>query len=124
MLPMEFDRQILGSLPLPGDDQVKLVLQVLNGVLVRRVLPYFKSKRGTDPLLVAQVGERLLTVRQEDEAGRMRTVSLVNVTLGRWSIHIHERIFDYLAFVIPGDPDSRLGKVPSKNARCWPSLSS
>ncbi len=110
MFPMEFDRQILNSLPFPGEDQVKIVMQVLKAILARRVFPYFKTKRGTDPLLVARVGERLGLVRLEDESSRVRTVSLVDVRSDRWSILIHERIFDYLAFVIPSDSEMRLGE--------------
>ncbi|HBD07167.1 MAG TPA: ATP-dependent protease [Syntrophobacteraceae bacterium] len=110
MLPLEFDRQILSSLPLPGEDQAKIVLQVLKSILSRRIFPYFKTKRGTDPLLVARVEERLELVRLEDETNRIETVSLVDIGADRCRILIHERIFDYLAFVIPSDPETRLSE--------------
>lgn len=110
MLPLEFDRQILSSLPLPGEDQLQVVVQVLKGILARRVFPYFKIKRGTDPLLVARVEQRLDIVRLEDETNRIGTVSLVDVGAESRRILIHERIFDYLAFVIPSDPETRLGQ--------------
>ncbi len=109
MFPVEFDRHILSSLPLPGEEQIKVVAQTLRAVLLRRVLPHFKTRRGTDPLLLARVGEQLAFARLEDETNRVRTVSLVDIRPDRWSVHIHERIFDYLAFVIRGDTELHLG---------------
>ncbi|NTW36756.1 MAG: ATP-dependent protease, partial [Syntrophobacteraceae bacterium] len=109
MFPVEFDRRILSSLPLPGEDQINIVAQTLRAVLLRRVLPYFKTRRGTDSLLLARVGEQLAFARLEDETNRVSTVSLVDIRPDRWSVQIHERIFDYLAFVIHGDTESHLG---------------
>ena len=49
--------------------------------------------------------------RLEDEENRVRVVSLLTQQNQDWFIHIHERIFDYLAFVIPTNPESRLGEA-------------
>jgi ATP-dependent Lon protease len=105
---MEFDHRLLDSLPLPDTEEIKRVIQVLKAIAVRRVLPYFKKKRGTDPSLIARIREGLIIQRLEDEANQIRIVSLVSGKDNRYIIHIHERVFDYLAFVIPSDPESRL----------------
>ena len=35
-----------------------------------------------------------------------------------WLIDIHERVFDFVAFVIPSDPDAKLGShVPGKKGK-------
>jgi len=83
--------------------------QLLRSVIMRRVIPYFKGKKGTDPALLFRVGEHLSIQRLEDEDHRIRAVSFVTHEDQRWRLFIHERVFDYLAFVIPIDPDSRLG---------------
>ena len=75
----------------------------------RRILPYFRTKRGTDPLLLGHVPEQLTITRMEDENNRIRTVSTVSGRDKGWAIKVHERIFDFLSFVIPSGPDSRLG---------------
>ena len=48
MFPTAFDRQILASLPLPGDEHRKRVLNVLQAMVSRRILPYFKRRRGVE----------------------------------------------------------------------------
>ena len=109
MFPMEFDRRVLESLPLPEEEGVRRILGVLRTVVMRRVLPYFREKRGTDPTLIARVDSLLSIQRLEDDTGGIHIVSLLFPREKGWIIHIHERIFDYLAFVIPSDPESRLG---------------
>ena len=109
MFPMAFDRQILASLPLPGDEHRKRVLNVLQAMVSRRILPYFKRRRGTDAIVVARVSERLAIRRLEDERGCVQVMSLLTPEGEGRVIQIHERLFDYLAFVIPSDPESRLG---------------
>jgi ATP-dependent Lon protease len=109
---MEFDHRLLDSLPLPDTEEIKRVIQVLKAIAVRRVLPYFKKKRGTDPSLIARIREGLSIQRLEDEENQIRIVSLVSGKDNRYIIHIHERVFDYLAFVIPSDPESRLSEGP------------
>ncbi|MBM3302620.1 MAG: ATP-dependent protease, partial [Deltaproteobacteria bacterium] len=109
MFPMEFDHLILDSLPLPDEEDMSRVTQILEAMIVRRVLPYFKRKRGTDPILAARVAESVKIRRMDDGDNRVRCVSLLSREDKLWTIDIHERIFDYLAFVIPSDPQSRLG---------------
>lgn len=109
MFPMAFDRQILASLPLPGDEHGRRVLQVLQAMVTRRILPYFKRKRGTNTIVLARVSDHLAIRRLEDEGSHVEVMSLLVPEGKGWVIQIHERLFDYLAFVIPSDPESRLG---------------
>ena len=117
MFPMEFDHKILDSLPFPEDEGIKRVLQILKTVCVARIMPHFRNKRCTDSTLIARVSSLYTIQRMEDEEKRIATVSLVSKKNGRWTISIHERIFDYLAFVIPSNPASRLGGKTSEEAK-------
>ncbi len=110
MFPMEFDSRILATLPLPGDERIKNVIQLLRAIVVRRVLPYFRSKRGTDPLRLGHVPDHLTITRLEDENNRIRIVSIISAADHDWNLKIHERIFDFLSFVLPTDPEARLGE--------------
>lgn len=110
MFPMEFDHRALSSLPLPTGEGIKRLSSVLKAMVLRRVLPHFKRKRGTDPILLARVGDRVAIRRMEDDEKLVRVISFVRREEGGPLIEIHERIFDYLAFVIPSDPEKRLGE--------------
>jgi hypothetical protein len=108
MLPMTFNRKVLETLFTQDGEGVQRVLHVLHAIIVKRVLPYFK-KRGTDATLLARISQQVAIQRLEDEGDRIRIISLLFREQGGWVMGIHERIFDYLAFVIPSDPASRLG---------------
>ena len=109
MFPMSFDYKVLETLPLQDKEGVNRILSILRALTIRRVLPYFRNKRGTNPAAVARVNDHLTLHRMEDEDNSIHTVSLVSEKEKGWTLHIHERVFDYLAFVIPSDPESRLG---------------
>ena len=109
MFPMEFDHRLLEGVPLLDDEGKKRVFHILHILMAHRVLPHFRSSRGTDPTLINRIGDRITIGRLEDESNRIRAVSLVFAQDDRWLIQIHERIFDYLAFAIPADPESRIG---------------
>ena len=110
MFPVEFDRAVLASLPLTDEDDVNRVTKILEAIVSRRVIPYFRRSRGTDPILLRSVNEKLSIVRLEDDLTQIQSVTLITRHDGKWTLHIHERVFDYLAFVIPSQPESRLGK--------------
>jgi endopeptidase La len=110
MFPMEFDHTMLDGLPLPTEEDIRRVMHVIRAVIGRRVMPYFRKSRGTDPITVARISEHLEIARLEDEGNRIRCVDLVVRKDSTWTIFIHERVFDYLAFVIPSSPDTRLGE--------------
>ena len=107
--PMGYDRKVLNSLPAPDEESIRRIGQILRTIILRRVMPYFRKKRGTDPILVSRVSGAFTTDRLEDEEDRIHAVSLVCRKDDEWIIYVHERVFDYLAFVIPSDPESRLG---------------
>lgn len=110
MFPMEFDHTVLDTLPLPAEEDIERVSRILKAIVSRRVMPYFRKNRGTDAITISQVGEHLVLQRLEDPSNRVRGVSLVTREEKKWLVHIHERVFDYLAFVIPGHPEARLGE--------------
>ena len=117
MFPMEFDSQVLSTLPLPGGERIQSVLQVLKVIVLRRVLPYFKRTRGTDSLRLGEISEHLSMVRFEDEENRVRLISLLTGKGPHRSVLIHERVFDYLSFVIPSDPESTLGGASAEERK-------
>ncbi|MBW2072662.1 MAG: AAA family ATPase, partial [Deltaproteobacteria bacterium] len=109
MLTMQFDRRILATLPFPDDETVKRIGHILSSIVEARVMPYFKKRRGTDSIVIARLLDRLTIRRFEDEQGRVQLVSMIFKENANWQLAIHESIFDYLAFVIPSDPEARLG---------------
>ncbi|AFM26887.1 S16 family serine protease [Desulfomonile tiedjei] len=109
MFPIEFDHRVLDSLPVPDDDDITRIVQILKAVVIRRVIPYLKKKKGTDPIASAGMVEHLSVERLEDADNRIRVVSFVTKKNNKYTIHIHERVFDYFVFVIPTDPESHLG---------------
>ncbi|ROQ93364.1 S16 family serine protease [Desulfosoma caldarium] len=103
MFPVTFDRQVLEGLPYPEEDDITRVLGVLKTVMEQRVLPYFRTRRGTDPRHSALVMDRVRLERLEDDQRVIAPLSLLLRRDAQWIIAIHERLFDYLAFVLPGD---------------------
>jgi endopeptidase La len=114
MFPVEFDYRILNTLPVPTAERTGSVSNLLDTILVRRVIPYFKNKRGSDPLRLARAHEQLSILRLEDENNLVRIVSLLTRGDQQWKVQVHERIFDYICFSLPGDADARLGEGPSE----------
>ncbi len=117
MFPMEFDHKVLDSLPMPEEEDIRRVVQILKAIASARILPYFRKKRVTDATLTARLLSRLSLERLEDEDNRIPLVSLISPKEGQRSILLHERVFDYLAFVIPSNPDSRLGGKSMEEAK-------
>lgn len=109
MFPLEFDHNLLETLPVPEPESINNVLRILKTVASGRVFPYFRNRRGTDPTLIARTTERLAIQRLEDPENRVGITSLVSKKDQGWVIQIHERVFDFMAFVLPSDPESRLG---------------
>lgn len=109
MFPMELDHQILKSLPLPNEQGVRSVLHVLESILAQRIVPYFRNHRGSDLIQLARVKQNLGIYRMEDEDGEVRMVSVLTKTDHGWAVGIHERLFDYIAFVVPLKPEFVIG---------------
>lgn len=113
MFPLEFAHSVLDSLPVPVKEDVERVTQVIKSIIVRRVVPHFKKKRGTDPILASRVEQGVMAERLEDNENRVRAVDLVIRGEEGWSINLHERVFDYLAFVIPSHLQSTSTDCPA-----------
>jgi ATP-dependent Lon protease len=109
MFPMSFDYKVLETLPLQDKEGVNRVISILRTIAVRRVMPHFRNRRGTDPSAFSRIHDHLSLHRLEDEENSVHTVSLVTRNDQGWRLLIHERVFDYLGFVIPSDPKSRIG---------------
>lgn len=109
MIPIEFDHTLLDGLPLPGEEVQRRVVGVLKAIVGRRVMPHFRKIHGTDATVTARISDNLSIRRLEDEKNRVRTVGVLFRREGQWVLSIHERIFDYLAFIMPTDAESRLG---------------
>ncbi|MFC1836418.1 S16 family serine protease [Thermodesulfobacteriota bacterium] len=109
MVPIEFDHTLLDTLPLPTKEDSARVVKIIRTIVGKRIIPFFRKNRGTDPIVAARVMNRLQIRRLDDNANRVRCVSLVTEEDGKGIIHIHERIFDYLSFVLPSHPESTLG---------------
>lgn len=103
MFPVTFDRQVLEGLPYPEEEDIARVLEVLKNIIERRVLPHFRTRRGTDPRHSAVVMTRVRIERLEDDQRVIAPLSLLLRRDDNWIIAVHERFFDYLAFVLPSD---------------------
>ncbi len=109
MFPIKFDHKTLETLPVPDGKRIKEVLKLLRTIALTRVMTYFKNRRGTDPTAIARLADRFMIRRMEDDERCVSIVSLLSRKEGSFVIDVHERIFDYIAFVIPGDPQARIG---------------
>lgn len=105
MLPMEFDPQILGTVPRPSDRAAERVAQTLQSILTRKVFPHFRLRKGTDLIHLSFLKQNLDISRMEDEDNRIRIVSVLTRSGSRWTINVHERVFDHMAFVASAKPD-------------------
>jgi hypothetical protein len=67
MFPLEFDYETLATLPVPNNEDIRRVRQILEAIITRRVIPYFKKKRGTDSIVLAKAMKNFSVARLEDE---------------------------------------------------------
>jgi ATP-dependent Lon protease len=116
MLPLTYDRNVLSSPSLMYEDAAGRLLKVLRAVVDRRVLPRFEASDDVDPVQLARAAERVTLARLEDVDGSLSLVSLVTAQPAGWTIHIHERVFDYFAFGLPLNPLQAFDS-PTREAR-------
>ncbi|MFP5213198.1 MAG: S16 family serine protease, partial [Acidobacteriota bacterium] len=109
MFPMEFNRKMLNGLPLPNEHGVKRVLQVLQAIVMQKIGPYFRNRRGTDLIQLARVKQNLFIHRLEDEEDAIPFVLLRTRMDQGWNLMIHEHFFDYLAFLMPLKTELAIG---------------
>ncbi len=113
MLPMTFDHRVLDGLPLPDKKGMQHIRRLLQALIVGRVVPFLKNRRGTDPIALGRVTEKIALRRLEDSENQVKVISLLAVNKDPQPvILIHERIYDFLVFVAPADPDIRLSDTP------------
>ncbi len=117
MLPMEFDHRKLSSLPVPTEEGTTGILRILYSMVAGPIMAYFRNNKGTDPIHYARVKENITIVRNEDEDNRIRNISLITRVEHKWTIKIHERIFDYLVFVIPTRTEPRIVERANQERR-------
>ncbi len=117
MFPVRFERHLLSSLPFPSGQGTKSIFDILFSIISERVVPYFKTRKGTDPTQLLRVSGNLAIHRLEDDENRIDLVGLLTRTDGIWSIEVHERIFDYLSFVTPVKPHFFLGDGSAEERR-------
>jgi ATP-dependent Lon protease len=116
VLPLSYDRNVLSSPSLMYEDAAGRLKKVLRAVVERRVLPWFETQPGVDPVQLARAAERVSLARLEDFQGALDLVSLVAEREAGWTVHIHERIFDYFAFGLPLNPLQAF-ESPTREAR-------
>jgi MoxR-like ATPase len=108
MLPIELDPEFLSGVTLQEHGAEARAFDILNALIARRVLVHFRRHRLTDPIRLNRVAERVSLGRFEDAHNDVHVVSFVTQHLDGWTLSVHERFFNYLAMVIPGEPDARL----------------
>jgi len=113
---MTYDRHVLSSPLLDYDDSAGRVMSVLRAIVERRVLPSLGADDDVDALQLARASERYSLARLEDVSGQLEIVSLVAAREGGWTVHIHERVFDYFAFGLPINP-AHAFDAPNREAR-------
>ncbi|SMC18266.1 ATP-dependent Lon protease [Desulfacinum hydrothermale DSM 13146] len=103
MFPMSFERQVLEGLPYPDDEAIRRVSQLLLSLVESKIIPDFRTRRGTDSRQAARLLSKIRIQRLEDEQRTIAPLSLLLRQRDRWTIAVHERLFDYLVFVLPSD---------------------
>jgi ATP-dependent Lon protease len=114
---MDFEPRVLNTLPLPAESDSRRMLAVLEALLRQRICPYFRQRLRVDATTVTRAAEQTSIQRLDDPEARVRTVSLLSRQGDRWTVHLHERVFDYLVFAMPSDPETRLAEAGVEQRR-------
>ena len=107
MLPIELDHKVLSTIPIPTDKSINRVFQTLQTILSQAVIPYFRNERGVSLVQLADLRQSIFFRRLEDEENRVAMPTLLLRQGRSWTILIHEKLFDYLAFVLSFRPEFR-----------------
>lgn len=105
MLPIEIHHKVLDSLPLPTDKAISGTFQTLHTILSQKTIPYFRDDRGANLLRLSTLRQSMFFRRMEDEENKIGLATLMVRNRQNRTILIHERFFDYLAFVLPIQSD-------------------
>ncbi len=101
MIPILLDHNALKNLPVPNDKAISRVFQVFQTIVGQKTIPYFRNNRGVNLVQLANIRQSLFFRRVEDEENRIGFPTLLVRTQHNWTILLHEKFFDYLAFVLP-----------------------
>jgi ATP-dependent Lon protease len=101
MLPIKLDHQNLNSLPLPTDKAINRVFQSLQAILSEKIIPHFGNRNEVSFSQLSNMRRNLFFRRMQDEDNRTGLATLLVRHRQNWTILIHERLFDLLAFVLP-----------------------
>ncbi len=108
MIPILLDHKILKNLPAPNDKTISRVFQAFQTIVGQKTIPFFRNNRGVNLVQLANIRQTLFFRRIEDAENRIGFPSLLVRTQQTWTILIHEKFFDYLAFVLPVRPGLEL----------------
>ncbi len=104
MLPIELDHTVLNTLPIPTDKAINRVFQTLQIILSQHTIPYFRNERGVSLTQLSSLRQNVYFRRMEDEDNRIPLPTLLVRHRQSWTVLIHERLFDYIAFLVPAQP--------------------
>lgn len=117
VLPILLDHKVLNSLPIPNDKAISRVFQTFQTIVGQKTIPFFRNHRGVNLVQLSNIRQNLFFRRMEDEEHRVGLLTLLVRSQQSWTVLIHERIFDYLAFVLPARPGPELGSGISEERK-------
>ena len=106
MLPVELDDQAKNTLPVPEYRSISRVLQTLQTILTQNIIPYFRNDRGISLEQLADLRQSIVFRRMEDGGSKILLPTLLLRQRLRWTILIHERLFDHLAYILSNRPET------------------
>jgi ATP-dependent Lon protease len=104
---MELNHEVPHTLPVPTDKGINRVFEALQTILGQTVIPYFRNSRGVSLVQLADLRQAIVFRRMEDPGKNIPLPTILLRQGQKWTILIHERLFDYLAFTLPPRPEFR-----------------
>ena len=101
MLPIKLDHENLPNLPLPTDKAINGVFLSMQAILSEKVIPHFSDWDEVSATEISRLRRDLFFRRMEDEDNRIGLATLLVRHRHNSTILIHERLFDFMAFVLP-----------------------
>ena len=101
MLPIELDHKVHDTLPVPTDKSGNKVLETLQTIMSQNITPYFRNDKGVSLVQLADLRQSIFFRRLEDTGNSIHLPALMLRQGQKWAFLIHERLFDYLAFILP-----------------------
>ncbi len=100
MLPIELDHKLLSTVPVPAYKSINRVFETLQTILSQNIIPYFRNDRGVSLVQLSDLRQSIVFRRMEDEGNNISLPTLLLRQKRSWTILIHERLLDYLAYVL------------------------